>query len=116
MTRPKRSWWRTPLVILGWGLAIAVAYAVFADRNGNFPTGLYLVIGVLAFNYAINSLMENLDTIVWKLEDIEQRLSPTSEYGSHLDETDYAKSSSTFEPPPELPPSYQQQFRRPKSS
>jgi hypothetical protein len=117
MTRPRRSWWRTPLIILGWVLALAVTYAVFADRNGNFPTSFYLVIGVLAFNYAINTLMEKLDSILWKLEDIEQRLPPKAEYDSDLDEVDYAKPSSAFEPPPEPPnsvESYQQQFRRPK--
>jgi hypothetical protein len=54
-----------------------------------------------------------------KLSDIRfgQRLSPKPEYDSDLDEIDYAKPSSTFEPPPGPPnsvESYQQQFRRPK--
>lgn len=42
MNHPKRSWWRTPLVILGWiiGLIVAyVAYTAFADDKGQ----LYII-------------------------------------------------------------------------
>jgi hypothetical protein len=117
MKRPRRSWWRTPLAILGWSFALGISYVVFADGNGNFPTGIYLVVGILAFNYAFNSLMEKLDAVLWKLEDIEQRL--LGKYDSGPDELAYARDEIAQaripSPIPGSIESYQQQFERPKT-
>jgi hypothetical protein len=119
MSRRRRSWWRTPLTILGWSLALGIAYVIISQASNNEnPTGLYLVIGILVFNYAVSSVTEKLDMILWKLEDIEERLSPQDH--SILDETYNAEPQPPplpSSPPPPLPGSieaYQQQFRRPK--
>lgn len=124
MSRHGRSWWRSPLIILGWSLALGVGYVISLNNGGNFPTGLFLFLGVLAFNFAVNSITEKLDTIIWKLEDVERRLS------GGFDEADYTENMAQPPPvsssaPPPLPSSsppspsfveaYQQQFRRPRA-
>lgn len=80
MIKPKRRWWKTLLIFLGWAVAIGTAYVLFADKDGNFPTSFYIVMAVLAFNYTVNSFSDRLDTLLWKLEDIERRLPPEADY------------------------------------
>ena len=80
MIKRKRQWWRTTLVVLGWLVAIAVAYVVSETWKPSSETKLviYLLMGVFIFNYAFNTIGEKLDEITWKLEDIERRLPPES--------------------------------------
>ncbi|TAK48530.1 MAG: hypothetical protein EPO23_07850 [Xanthobacteraceae bacterium] len=80
MIKPKRRWLKTLLIFFGWSAAILVAYAIFADREGNFPAAFYVVIAVMAFIYAISSLSDRLDMLLWKLEDIERRLPADADY------------------------------------
>jgi hypothetical protein len=77
--KQKRRWWKVPLTVLGWIAAAGVYYA-FSDEKGILPVWLYVVIAVLAFNYATATIMDKLDAILWRLEDVERRLPDTDPY------------------------------------
>ena len=78
MTRRKRPWWKTALIVLGWIVAIAVFYVVSETWKPSTETMWFIGIlfGVFVFNHAFNTLSDKLDEIIWKLEDIERRLPP----------------------------------------
>ena len=83
MTKPKRSWWRPLVTALCWAVglvAVYIATVVFAAQDGHFPIWVYVLIGVLAFNYAVNTLTEKLDNILWRLDDIERKLPDYDRY------------------------------------
>jgi hypothetical protein len=113
-TQRTPSWWRTPVLILEWFLVLAFVYAYLGDRNGNLPAPVYLVLGILAFTSFTGALRSKLDAILWKLEDIEQRLPPnTTDYQSELPLPNTVESyqQQWKEKPPDTVESYQQQWK-----
>lgn len=76
--RKKRSWWKVLLVCIGWLLALAVALFIWGIWNeshpGPLPVWVWVIFGVMVFNYAWGTLNDKLDTIIWSLQDIQGRL------------------------------------------
>lgn len=74
MTRAKRPWWKTALVWSAWAIGLLVVFVIVASDAVSWRFQAF--IGAMILIYAVNSIREQLDLIIWKLDDIERRLPP----------------------------------------
>lgn len=79
----QKHWWTWPLKIMLWaGLLLGALVVSEIWKTGEVDKanqwGLLVWFGILAFCYAYQTIIEKLDAISWRLEDIERRFPPES--------------------------------------